>query len=235
MNETGYGLLLSLYSVSVGSSSKNDRAKLNLVHLIHKPNRKGFIMNFKYVLLPIALTVILTLPILGQNTHGDATKTHMKHHHMSKMMGKPTVDATVEELHMKVWLMTQKYHKKMMKEMKHDGMRINDTSMAMNKDMKKMNHDGMEMDKATKEAMMAGTHCIMLDVTDATNGKEITNGTAKVTIVSPSKMTSSFALKSMMSHFGIGLPLKEKGEYQFSVSVTVGGASKTKNFEYTVK
>jgi hypothetical protein len=39
----------------------------------------------------------------------------------------------------------------------------------------------------------------------------------------------------MMSHFGIGIPLKEKGEYQFSVSVTVGGVSKTKDFEYTVK
>jgi hypothetical protein len=192
-------------------------------------------MNFKHALFSIALTVVMTLPILGQNTHGDTTKADMKHHHMSKMMGKPTVDATVEGLHMKVWLMTQKHHKKMMKEMKHDGMRMKDTSMAMNKGMKKMKHNGMEMDKATKEAMMAGTHCIMLDVTDATNGKEITNTTAKVTIVSPSKMTSSFDLKSMMSHFGIGIPLKEKGEYEFSVSVTVGGVSKTKDFEYIVK
>jgi hypothetical protein len=192
-------------------------------------------MNFRYALLSIALTVVLTLPIFGQHTHGDTTKTDMKHHHMSKMMGKPTVDATVEGLHMKVWLMTQKHHKKMMKDMKHDGMRMKDTSMAMNKDMKKMKHDDMEMDKATKEAMMAGTHCIMLEVTDATKGKEITNATAKVTIVSPSKMASSFDLKSMMSHFGIGIPLKENGKYQFSVSVTVGGASKTKDFEYMVK
>jgi hypothetical protein len=171
-------------------------------------------MKTRYIFLSTALTVVLTLPMLGHSTHGDTTKTDMKHHHMSKMMGKPTVDATVEGLHMKVWLMTQKHHKKMMKEMKHDG---------------------MEMDKATKEAMMAGTHCIMLDVTDATNGKEIANATAKVTIVSPSKMTSSFDLKSMMSHFGIGIPLKEKGEYQLSVSVTVDGVSKTKDFEYTVK
>ena len=192
-------------------------------------------MKTRYIFLSTALTVVLTLPMLGHSTHGDTTKTDMKHHHMSKMMGKPTVDATVEGLHMKVWLMTQKHHKKMMKEMKHDGMRMKDTSMAMNEDMKKMKHDGMEMDKATKEAMMAGTHCIMLDVTDATNGKEIANATAKVTIVSPAKMTSSFDLKSMMSHFGIGIPLKEKGEYQLSVSVTVDGVSKTKDFEYTVK
>jgi hypothetical protein len=192
-------------------------------------------MNFKYALLSIALIFVLTLPILGQNTHCDTTKTDMKHRHMSKMMGKPAVDATVDGLHMKVWLITQKHHKKMMKEMKHDGMRMKDTCMAMNKDMKKTKHAGMEMDKATMEAMVAGTHCIMLNVTDAANGKEITNATAKVTIVSPSKMTSSFDLKSMMSHFGIGVPLKEKGEYQFSVSVTVGGVSKTKDFEYRVK
>ena len=192
-------------------------------------------MKIKYALLSTVLTVVLTLPLHGHFAQGDTTKTDMKHHHMSKIMGKPTVDATVEGLHMKVWLMTQKHHKKMMKEVKHDGMRIKDTSMAMNKDMKKMKHNGMEMDKATKEAMMAGTHCIMLDVTDAANGKEITNATAKVTIVSPSKMTSSFDLKSMMSRFGIGIPLKEKGEYQFSVSVTVSGVSKTKDFEYTVK
>jgi hypothetical protein len=192
-------------------------------------------MKTRYIFLSTALTVVLTLPMLGHSTHGDTTKTDMKHHHMSKMMGKPTVDATVEGLHMKVWLMTQKHHKKMMKEMKHDGMRMKDTSMAMNEDMKKMKHDGMEMDKATKEAMMAGTHCIMLNITDASSGKEIDDATAKVTIVSPAKMTSSFDLKFMMSHLGIGIPLKEKGEYQFSVSVIVDGVSKTKDFEYTVK
>ena len=192
-------------------------------------------MKTKYALLSTMLTVFLTLPMYGQYTHGDTTKTDMKHHHISKMMGKPKVDATVEGLHMKVWLMTQDQHKKMMKEMKHDGKGMKDTSKAMNEDMKGMKHDGMEMDKTTKEAMMAGTHCIMLNVTDASNGKKIDDATAKVTIVSPSKMTSSFDLKSMMSHFGIGISLKEKGEYQFSVSVTVDGVSKTKDFEYTVK
>jgi hypothetical protein len=192
-------------------------------------------MKTRYIFLSTALTVVLTLPMLGHSTHGDTTKTDMKHHHMSKMMGKPTVDATVEGLHMKVWLMTQKHHKKMMKEMKHDGMRMKDTSMAMNEDMKKMKHDGMEMDKATKEAMMAGTHCIILNITDASGGKEIANASAKVTIVSPSKKSSSVDLMPMMNHFGDGLTLDEKGEYQFTVSVNVDGVSKTKDFEYTVK
>jgi hypothetical protein len=159
----------------------------------------------------------------------------MKHHRMSSMMGKPIADVTVEGLHMKVWLMTQKHHKKMMEKMKHDGMGMKDTSMTMNKDKKGMEHDGMKMDKATMEAMMAGSHCIMLNVTNAADGKEIANASANVLIVSPSKKSSSVDLKPMMSHFGDGLTLDEKGEYQLTVSVNVGGVSKTTQFQYTVK
>jgi hypothetical protein len=205
-------------------------------------------MKTRYIFLSTVLTVALTLPTFGQDTHDDMTKTDMKHHHMSSMMGKPTVDATVEGLHMKVWLMTQKHHKKMMKEnmghmmmdkdmkeMKHDDMEMKDTSMAMNEDMKGMKHDGMKMDKATKEAMMAGTHHIMLDATDAANEKEITNATANALIVSPSMKHSSVDLKPMMSHFGCGLTLDEKGKYTITVSVNVNGVSKSKEFQYTVK
>jgi hypothetical protein len=39
----------------------------------------------------------------------------------------------------------------------------------------------------------------------------------------------------MMSHFGDGVTLDEKGEYQFTLSVNVGGVSKTTQFQYTVK
>ncbi len=205
-------------------------------------------MKIKYALLSTVLIVVLTLPMLGQNTHGDTTKSDMNHHHMLSMMGKPTVDTAVEGLNMKVWLMTQKQHKKMMKGkmgrmmmdkdmkgMKHDGMGMKDTSMTMNEDMKGMKHDGMKMDKATKEAMMAGTHCIMLDITDAPSGKEIANASANVQIVSPSKKSSSVDLKPMMNHFGDGLILDEKGKYQFTVSVNLDGVSKTTQFQYTVK
>jgi len=192
-------------------------------------------MKTKYAILPAVLTIALALQLLAQHNHDDTTKVEMKKHHMSKMMGKPTVDATVEGLHMKVWLMTQKHHKKMMKEMKHDGKGMKDTSMAMNKDMKGMKHDGMKMDKATKEAMLAGTHHIMLDVTDATSGKEIANASANVLIVSPSMKHSTVDLKPMMSHFGSGLTLDEKGKYTITASVTVNGVSKSKEFQYTVK
>lgn len=187
-------------------------------------------MKTKYALLATALTVALTLPLFGHHN-----QEGMKKHDMSSMMGKPTVDTTAEGLHMKAWVMTQKQHKKMMKEMKHDGMGMKDSSMAKNEDMKGMKHHDMGMDKTTKEAMMAGTHCIMLDVTDAVSGKEIANASVKVLIVSPSKKNSSVDLMPMMSHFGDGLTLDEKGEYQFTVSVNVDGVSKTTQFQYAVK
>jgi len=182
--------------------------------------------------------------MFGQNTHADKTKTDMKQHDPSMMMGKPTVDATVDGLHMKVWLMTQRQHKRMMKgkmgqmmmgndmtDMKHDGMGMKDTTMAMNGNMKGMNHDGMGMNKA----MMTGTHCIMLDVTDAATKEDISDASAKLMIMTPSKKHSSVDLKQMMSHFGSGLTLDEKGKYHFVVSVNVNGNSKTKEFQYSVK
>ncbi len=204
-------------------------------------------MKIKYVFLSTILAMAFTLPLFGQ--HNDTTMTDMKKHHMSKMMGKPKVDVTVEGIHMKVWLMTQKHHKKLMKEMmgkmmmskdmkemKHNGMKMKDTSMAMGKDMTGMKNDGMGMSKAMMNSMMAGTHHIMLEVKDAISEKEISNASASVLIVSPSKDSSSVDLKPMMNDcFGNGLMLNEKGEYQFTVNVNVDGVSKTTEFKYKVK
>lgn len=199
-------------------------------------------MKKRYAILPAVLIAVLVMMVYGQHNHSDMIKTDKMKHDMSKMMGKPTLDAKVEGLHMKVWLMTQKQHKKMMdkkmggmmkKDMKHDSKGMKDTSMAMG--MKGMKHEGMEMDKATKEAMMAGTHHIMLVVTDAANGKEIPDAKANVMIMSPSAKHSSVNLKVMMGHYGGGLTFDEKGKYQLTVDVTIGGVSKTKEFTYLVK
>jgi hypothetical protein len=98
-----------------------------------------------------------------------------------------------------------------------------------------MKHDDMGMDKATMDAMMAGTHHITLDVTDSASGKEIADASAKVLIVFPSKKNSAFDLKPVMNDFGAGLTLNEKGEYQFTIVVRVEGAPKSKQFQYWVK
>ena len=206
-------------------------------------------MNITYALMPAVFIAVLALPVFGQDNHDDTTKADMKTPNMSSMMGKPAVDATVEGLHIKVWIMTQKEHKDMMGagmgQMKHgekegamsqpDMKRMKDTSMAAGKEMQVMKHDSMGTNKAMMDSMMAGTHHVGLEVTDAANGKEVANARAKLLIISPSKKPSSVELKPMMSHFGGALTLDEKGEYLFTVDVNIGGVSKTARFQYVVK
>lgn len=202
-------------------------------------------MTTKRVLLSAVLTIALTLPVFGQGTRDDTTKSGMKRLDLSSMRIQPTVDATVEGVHIKVWLMTQKEHKEMMKEKKGQMMMYGEKEGAMGemgmkdssmgKDMKGMKHDGMGMNKAMMDSMMAGTHHIMLVVTDSTSGKEIADASAKVLIEFPSKKNWSADLKPMMNHFGGGLTLDEKGKYQFTVIVKVDGVPKTTKFQYKVK
>lgn len=176
-------------------------------------------MNIKYVFLSIVLAIALTLPVFGQEKHADMTKSDLKMHDMSSMMGKPTVEATVDGLNMKVWVMTQQQHKKMKSEMK----------------MSEMKNSSMKMNKAMMDPMMAGTHHIMLNLKDTVIGEDIANATANVLIVSPSNKNSSVDLNPMMSHFGGALTLDEKGKYQFKVSVIVGGVTRSTQFQYVVE
>ena len=150
--------------------------------------------------------------------------------------------------------MSQKKHSEMMesgpgmmtkhgeKEGETGGMGMKDTSMGMSNDMKSMGndmqgmkHNNMEMDKASKDAMMAGTHHIGLEVTDAAKGTAITRVSVNLLIESPSRKESSIDLKPMMSHFGSGLTLDEKGEYRFTVNVNAAGVAKTTKFQYVVE
>jgi hypothetical protein len=193
-------------------------------------------MKTKFVLLSTTiLLIVLTLTILEQTTYTVKANTGMKKHDIAAMMDKPTADVTVEGTHMKVWVITQKQHKKMMKSMKHDGMMKKDSSIMMNKNMKGMKHDGMDMDKAMKGAMMAGTHHIMLDVTDAAGGTNISTAKINAQIASPSKKNNTVELKSMMNHYGVALTLDEKGKYKIIVNVVVAGKTKTFEFQYKVK
>jgi hypothetical protein len=146
----------------------------------------------------------------------------MKKNDISSVMGKPVYESTVDSLNTKVWILSHKKYKEMMK-------------TTMGKTMSKMKDKNMEIDKATKEAMMSGTHYSIFDVTNITNGKEFADTSAKVEIVSPSKKISSVNLQPMMNHLGSGVSLKEKGEYLFTINLNVGASYKTKQFKYRVK
>ena len=173
-------------------------------------------MITKFTFFSAVLAIAMIPPISGQYTQDSQIKPDMKQHDVSNMMGKPTVDATVEGLHMKIWLTTQEQGKAMLK-VKPDQMKgMNDSSMAM-------------------DSKMIGTHHIVLGVTGDSLGKETANASAKVLIVSPSKKSSTVDLKPAKGFFGGDLTLDEKGEYEITVSVNVDGSSKSKEFQYAVK
>ena len=217
--------------------------------------------TIKYFFLATVLTVALTFFMFGQDTYGDKHKADMKHHDTSEMLGKPTVEVTVDEIHMKIWLVTQKQHDELTKgevnqkridkerkgrigPMETMGIqrtgsivkRMEDTSMAKEIDMKGVKVDSKKAERSTKESVLTGTHHIMLDVTDAESGNEIDGASASIDIVSPSDKNSSVDLTAMMmSHFGGGLTLNEEGEYDFTLSVNVNGILTTTQFRHTVK
>lgn len=179
-------------------------------------------MKTKYALLLTILVIILTITTFGQTTHEVKTKIITKQNDISSEMGKPVFETTVDTLNTKVWILTQKKYKEMMK-------------TKMGETMGKMKDKNMKMDKATKEAMMDSTHYFIFDVTNITNGKEFADTSAKVEIVFPSKKISSLNLQPMMNHFGGGVSLKEKGEYLFTINLNVGAGYKTSQFKHKVK
>ncbi len=137
---------------------------------------------------------------------------------ISGIMGKPTFERSVEGTKVEVWLMTQDEHKKMM--LGHD-----QTDEGMNHDKK----DGM------MEAMMAGTHHVMVKATDVATEKAIDSASIKIAVTSPSKNSSMVELKNMMNHFGGGLTLDEKGAYTLDVWVSGKEKVRTVSFNYEVK
>ena len=175
-------------------------------------------MKIKYLFLAAILTIALSLPLFGQDKPADIIKSDTKNNDMSTMMGKPTAEATVDGLHMQVWIVTEEAHQKMMKEMGISQM-IDTSTM---------------LTRAAAEPMMEGTHHIMLVIKDIANDNKIDSATALVLFVSPSNKNASVDLKSMMNHFGGSLILNEKGEYALKVSVKVAGVYKSTQFKYLV-
>ena len=160
----------------------------------------------------------------------------------SNMMGKPTFEKSVDGVNLQVWLMTQEEHKKMMKEhmgeqKEKGGMKGMDHDAMHGKGMmgEGMKHGVQDMDPDKMEAMMAGTHHIMVVVTDEESKKEIENAKVEIGLISPSKKSSTVELTSMMNHFGGGLALDEKGGYTLNVLVKVGDETRTAGLEYEVK
>lgn len=179
-------------------------------------------MKTKYLLLSTTiLIIVLKLTMFGQATQNVKTKTIIKEKDVSSVMGKPVYESTVDSLNTKVWILSQKKNKELMK-------------TNMGKKMSKMNNN-MVRDKETKDAMMTGTHYLIFDITNITTGKQFADSSAKVEIVSPSRKVASVHLQPMMNHFGGGVSLYEKGEYLFTINLNIGSSYATSQFKYKVK
>ena len=179
-------------------------------------------MKIKYALISITMLFFFTQTMFAQPESKMNTKPAIKKDDISGMLGKPVFELTVDSLNTKVWIITLKKYKGLMK-------------TNMGKAMGKMKDDKLPMDKGTKESMMSGTHYFIFDVTNITTKKEFADTSAKVQIVSPSKESVSVNLRPMMNHFGGGISLVEKGDYLFTINLNIGTGYKTTQFQYKFK
>ena len=175
-------------------------------------------MKTKIVLISMIMLTVLTMSLLGQTNQSVKPKTVIKKNDVSNVMGKPVYESTTDSLTTKVWIIGQNKIKEM-----------------MTTDMGKMKDKKMESDKTNKESIIAGNYCIILDVTNISNGKEFADTSAKVEVVSPSKKLSTANFIPMMNYFGGSVQLNEKGDYLFTINLNIGMGYKTTQFKYTLK
>ena len=166
---------------------------------------------------------------------------------MTDMMGTPTFEKSQDGVHIAVWLITQEDQKKMMKDRMKDGrhsMPMDHGMMHDSKDTSKSEHmmhdmEGMDheakRDKSAMDAIMSGTHHIMVTVTDETSKEEMNNAEVFVTTTTPAKKSSTTTLSQMMNHSGGALELEEKGVYAVKTAVKAGDKHYEAQFSYEVK
>lgn len=151
---------------------------------------------------------------------------------MMQMMGKPTFEKTSDSIVVRMWLMTQEAHKKMMSE--HMSSKMH--AKAGTHEMKGMEHSEMESNQPKMmEAMMTGTHHVMVEVVDETTAKAFEEGTVEIQALSPSGKRSSTKLMQVMDHFGGGLSLNETGSYILITLVNMAGKKQSFSVIYEVK
>jgi len=211
-------------------------------------------MKINKILAASALTVAFSLTGVAQHMHGHTPQQDSKPNRSSEMMGKPTAEQTVGGLRVQLWLITQDEHKRTMEremkssmgEMMHESMHgENDSAMAGHAMGGMMGREKMESGKEPEtkspdhmkmmEAMMTGTHHLMVKLLDDKTGKAIGEGHVMVDVTSPSGKDFTVHLSPMKDHFGGGISLTEKGPYKLSLSFRTGGKTEHAQFEYEVK
>jgi hypothetical protein len=165
----------------------------------------------------------------------DALRTAKTVDRISNIMGRAAVDTTIEGVRIRCWVISQHHHGALM-EKRSDrilmGMDADPTDTVTVKDPTMVH---VEMGKETTALMTAGTHHVLLNVTDSVSGNEIVNTSAKLLMVTPSGKESSVSLKQMMNNFGMGITMTEKGWHHLTLDVNANGFSRIEHFNYRIK
>lgn len=116
-------------------------------------------------------------------------------------------------------------------EMKHEMKEMDHGKMGegMKRDMKDAEHNKM------METMMAGTHHVMVTLTDEKSNRSMDKEKVTIEIFSPSGKSGNVELASMMNHFGGGLTLGEKGTYSLNILIEDAQKTRTITVPYEVK
>jgi hypothetical protein len=127
------------------------------------------------------------------------------------IVAKPSFETTENGLLLKVWIMS----------VIDEGIHIDTNSVQSSSDTDEQKH---------------GTHHIIAEVRDATEGKEITGANVKVDLLSPTGKTDIVGLDTMMNQYGGDIHLSEKGEYKLKLNVsTEDGRNVKVPFNYMVR
>ena len=127
------------------------------------------------------------------------------------VIAKPSFETTENGLLVKVWIMS----------IIDEGIHIDTNAVQNNSDTDEQKH---------------GSHHIIAEVRDATEGKEITGANVKVELLSPTGKTDVADLETMMNQYGGDILLNEKGEYKLKLNVsTEDGRNVKVPFSYIVR
>ena len=137
----------------------------------------------------------------------------------------PTFATTTSGLDIKVWVMTQEEHRKMME---------NKNNQKPDNDKESVNDYGTASNQSMT-SKSSGTHHIKVEVMDAATGEVRNDLTASVEIKTPKNKSSRIDLRNMSDHYGSDLKLSEKGQYLFTINIDDNGVKKTTDFQYTVE
>ncbi len=202
---------------------------------------------------------MLTVIAHAQHQHKVRSKEAANLEAESLKMGRPTFELAAEGMHLRLWLMSQEEHERLMAyefNSRHpEGARgEQDKSLPGKMDSRALcagmvggerrmsikHHEG-EADKQSEkiqeaaiESMMAGTHHVMVKVSEVESDETVEDAEVELQITSPKNETFALELMNMKDHSCSGLTLKEKGVYGISTSINIDGRTHVGKFQYVV-